>query len=152
MAWASCGWLQPIWGYESIVQHVACGTYGVQLAALVVHEERILDANTSFSGASLPGKDMDVFLQPVVEELKELWENGVRIRDRAEKEVFRLRAALLWTINDFPARSYLSGWYGQGYLACPTCNLDTPSLKVRNRIVYYDHRRFLKECSIEEKH
>ena len=95
-------------------------------------------------GPHSPGKDMDVFLQPIVEELKELWETGFRVRDGANDEVFRLRAALLWTINDFPARSYLSGWSGQGYLACPTCNLDTPSLKVRNRIVYYDHRRFLR--------
>ena len=95
-------------------------------------------------GPHSPGKDMDVFLQPIVEELKELWETGFRVRDGANDEVFRLRAALLWTINDFPARSYLSGWSGQGYLACPTCNLDTPSLKVRNMIVYYDHRRFLR--------
>ncbi|RYE04240.1 MAG: DUF4218 domain-containing protein, partial [Rickettsiaceae bacterium] len=94
-------------------------------------------------GPSSPGKDMDVFLEPLVEELKELWDNGFQVRDGANDEVFRLRAALLWTINDFPARSYLSGWSGQGYLACPTCNIETPSMKIRNRIVYYDHRRFL---------
>jgi hypothetical protein len=60
-------------------------------------------------GPHSPGKDMDVFLQPFVEELKELWETEFRVRDGANDEVFRLRAALLWTINDFPARSYLSG-------------------------------------------
>jgi hypothetical protein len=52
-------------------------------------------------GPSSPGKDMDVFLQPVVEELKELWDTGFQVRDRANDEVFWLRAALLWTINDF---------------------------------------------------
>nr|GFB85089.1 hypothetical protein [Tanacetum cinerariifolium] len=31
-----------------------------------------------------------------------------------------MRALVLWTINDFPARSSLSGWSGQGYKACPT--------------------------------
>ncbi|GJU35496.1 putative ribonuclease H-like domain-containing protein [Tanacetum coccineum] len=36
---------------------------------------------------------------------------------------------MYWTINDFPARSSLYGWSGQGYLACPTCNKDTPSAK-----------------------
>ncbi|KAM6574690.1 hypothetical protein CsatA_023017 [Cannabis sativa] len=53
--------------------------------------------------------DIDVFLRPLVDELKELWVNGVDTRDCRTNTVFKLRAALLWTINDFPARSYLSG-------------------------------------------
>ncbi|GJV56669.1 Myc-type, basic helix-loop-helix domain-containing protein [Tanacetum coccineum] len=43
-----------------------------------------------------------------------------------------MKATLLWTINDFPARSSLSGWSGQGYYACPTCNGPTPSWLVKN--------------------
>ncbi|GJZ26277.1 F-box domain containing protein [Tanacetum coccineum] len=43
-----------------------------------------------------------------------------------------MRAMVLWTINDFPARSSLSGWSGQDYKACPTCNEDTPSVCVRS--------------------
>ena len=78
-------------------------------------------------GRSAPGKDMDVFLQPLIDELKELWETGVVLRDGSTGELFRLFSVLLWTVNDFPARSSLSGWSGQGYLACPTCNNDTPS-------------------------
>ena len=30
-------------------------------------------------GPSSPGKNMDVFLQPLVEELKELWETGFNV-------------------------------------------------------------------------
>ncbi|GJY34770.1 uncharacterized protein Tco_0419239 [Tanacetum coccineum] len=55
-----------------------------------------------------------------------------------------MKAAVLWTINDFPARSSLSGWSGQGYYACPTCNEDTPSMVVKSKIVYVGHRRFLR--------
>ncbi|KAL5548417.1 hypothetical protein UlMin_003648 [Ulmus minor] len=47
------------------------------------------------------------------------------------------------TVNDFPARSSLSGWSGQGYKACPTCNEDTPSIRVIGKTVYFGHRRFL---------
>ena len=86
---------------------------------------------------------MDVFLQPLVEELKELWEEGVVMRDGASGSMFKMRAAVLWTINDYPARSSLSGWSGQGYFGCSTCNKGTPALKCRSKIVYYDHRRFL---------
>ncbi|GKC97446.1 hypothetical protein Tco_1167721, partial [Tanacetum coccineum] len=42
---------------------------------------------------------------------------------------FNMRAMVLWTINDFTARSSLSGWSGQDYRACPTCNKDTPSVQ-----------------------
>ncbi|GJT77605.1 hypothetical protein Tco_1044330, partial [Tanacetum coccineum] len=55
-----------------------------------------------------------------------------------------MKAVLLWTINDFPARSSLSEWSGQGYYACPTCNVDTPSMAVKNKIAYVGHRRFLR--------
>ncbi|GJS47957.1 F-box domain containing protein [Tanacetum coccineum] len=54
-------------------------------------------------------------------------------------------AMVLWTINDFPARSSLSGWSGQGYKACPTCNKDTPSVRVLSKTTYVGHKRFLKK-------
>ncbi|XP_071695093.1 uncharacterized protein [Rutidosis leptorrhynchoides] len=91
-----------------------------------------------------PGKDMDVFLRPLVDELKVLWSTGAKTNDAATKTSFTMRAMLLWTINDFPARSSLSGWSGQGYKACPTCNVDTPSQHVLSKIIYFGHRMYLK--------
>ncbi|KAM6542647.1 hypothetical protein CsatB_007094 [Cannabis sativa] len=94
-------------------------------------------------GDKSPGMDIDIFLRPLVDELKELWVNGVDTRDCRTNTVFKLRAALLWTVNDFPARSYLSSWSGQGYKACPTCNEDTSSIRVIGKTSYVGHRRFL---------
>ncbi|KAL5542684.1 hypothetical protein UlMin_010394 [Ulmus minor] len=95
-------------------------------------------------GPQSPGKDMDVFLRPLIDELKELWVHGLDTRDAAyENGVFRMRAALLWTVNDFLARSSLSGWSGQGYRAYPTCNEDTSSMRVIGKTAYFGHRRFL---------
>ncbi|GJU32759.1 CACTA transposable element [Tanacetum coccineum] len=94
-------------------------------------------------GPKSPAKDIDVYLQPLIKELQELWK-GVWTKDAATGTYFEMKAALLWTINDFPARSSLSGWSGQGYYACPTCNEDTPSMAVKNKIAYVGHRRFLK--------
>ena len=77
-----------------------------------------------------PRKDMNVFLQPLVDKLKELWESGLDMRDTAnDNKVFKMQEVLLWTVNDFLARSSLLGWSGQAYKACPTCNEDTPSEK-----------------------
>ncbi|GJV90367.1 hypothetical protein Tco_1538180 [Tanacetum coccineum] len=65
-------------------------------------------------GPKSPAKDIDVYLQPLIKELQELWK-GVWTKDAATGTYFEMKAALLWTINDFPARSSLSGWSGQGY-------------------------------------
>ena len=52
-------------------------------------------------GPSSPGKDMDVFLQALVDELKELWDDGVIVKDAISKRNFRLRTTLLWTSTTF---------------------------------------------------
>ena len=89
------------------------------------------------------GKDIDVYLQPLVDELKELWEIGVKTYDASKGENFQMQAALLWIINDFPAYGMMSGWSTKGYMACPTCNKDICSLGLRSKICYMGHRRFL---------
>ncbi|XP_038987114.1 uncharacterized protein LOC120112307 isoform X2 [Phoenix dactylifera] len=56
-----------------------------------------------------------------------------------------MRAALMWTINDFPAYGNMSGWPTKGYLACPICNEDASSERLRSKIGYMGARRFLPE-------
>nr|GEW75054.1 hypothetical protein [Tanacetum cinerariifolium] len=70
-------------------------------------------------GPKSPGKNIDVYLRPLIEDLK--------------------------TINDFPARSSLSGWSRQGYKACLICNKDTPSVLVLSKSAYVGHITFLKK-------
>ncbi|GJS10207.1 hypothetical protein Tco_0367003 [Tanacetum coccineum] len=97
-------------------------------------------------GPKSPGKDIDVYLRPLIDDLKVLWAlKGVETIDVATGQKFNMRAMVLWTINDFPARSSLSGWSGQGYKACPTCNEDTPSVRVLGKTAYVGHIRFLKK-------
>ena len=92
-------------------------------------------------GPRSPGNDIDVYLQPLIEELKELWELGVETYDSSKNETFQMRAALLWTINDFPAYAMLFGWSTKGKLACPCCNYKTSScyLKHSHKMCYMDH-------------
>ncbi|XP_012837883.1 PREDICTED: uncharacterized protein LOC105958419 [Erythranthe guttata] len=94
-------------------------------------------------GPQAPGKDIDVFLRPLIDELKELW-NGVETYDACKKEKFQMRAIIMWTINDFPALSNLFGWTTKGYMACPCCLYMTDSRKLRSKICYMGHRRYLE--------
>ncbi|KAK9053298.1 hypothetical protein SSX86_029931 [Deinandra increscens subsp. villosa] len=95
-------------------------------------------------GKNSPRNNIDVYLRPLVDELKLLWDEGVETYDCDSKKIFNMRAALLWTINDFPAYGYLSGWKTSGYKACPICNEDASSVRIRDRIAYVGHRRFLE--------
>ncbi|TYK13570.1 Ulp1-like peptidase [Cucumis melo var. makuwa] len=61
-----------------------------------------------------PGKEIDIYLQPLIDELNELWVDGIQTYDSFNASFFQLRAALLWTINDFPAYDDLSGWRKKG--------------------------------------
>ncbi|XP_010549589.1 PREDICTED: uncharacterized protein LOC104820722 isoform X2 [Tarenaya hassleriana] len=48
-------------------------------------------------------KSFDVFLQPLIKELTDLWSIGVPTYDVSVKQNFTLKTMLLWTISDFPA-------------------------------------------------
>jgi len=98
------------------------------------------------SGPNHPRASLDVFLQPLIEELKELWSTGVDAYDVSLSQNFNLKAVLLWTISDFPAYSMLSGWTTHGKLSCPVCMESTKSFYLPNgrKTCWFDcQRRFL---------
>jgi hypothetical protein len=87
----------------------------------------------------IPGKKsvtcetFDVYIQPLVEELHELWENGVWTADAAKymgSNFFNLRGILLWTIHDFPAYGIVAGCVTKGYKSCPVCGPGTISRRL----------------------
>ncbi|XP_059654530.1 uncharacterized protein LOC132301279 isoform X1 [Cornus florida] len=103
--------------------------------------------STLIPGPKGPGNDIDVYLQPLIEELKELWVEGVDTYDTSRKGMFRMHAALLWTISDFPAFANLSGWSTKGYLAYPVCLKETCSCRLKHskKICYTGHRHFAEQ-------
>ncbi|XP_019094576.1 PREDICTED: uncharacterized protein LOC109129967 [Camelina sativa] len=98
------------------------------------------------SGPNHPRASLDVFLQPLIDELKELWYNGVEAYDISLNQNFNMKVVLMWTISDFPAYSMLSGRTTHGRLACPICMDDTGAfqLPAGRKTCWFDcHRRFL---------
>lgn len=93
-------------------------------------------------GPASPGKDFDLFLEPLIEELLELWK-GVRTYDAFSDSMFDLHAAVLWCVHDFPALSTMSGRTTKGYQACTHCDIDPLSRALRRKIGYIGHRRYL---------
>ncbi|XP_073137959.1 uncharacterized protein [Henckelia pumila] len=101
--------------------------------------------STLIPGPKAPGNDIDVYLRPLLTELKDLWENGIATYDACDKEMFQMRAALLWTISDFPGLGCLSGWNTYAKNACPTCADKTDALYLKHgkKWSFRGHRRFL---------
>jgi len=97
-------------------------------------------------GPHNPKNNIDVFLQPLIDELKLLWNEGVLTYDISKQQNFNMKAALMWTINDFPAYGMLSGWSTAGKLACPSCMGKSKafSLKYGGKCSWFDQtRKFL---------
>ena len=94
------------------------------------------------SGPKQHGNDIDVYLAPLIEDLKMLWEEGMKYFDASCEETFTLQALLLWTINDFPTYGNFSGYIVKDYHACPICEENTCSkmLKHEKNICYMGHR------------
>lgn len=97
-------------------------------------------------GPQGPGNKLDVYMQPLVEELNELWEIGVKTFDASKKESFQMHTAMMWTNNDFPAYANLSRWSTKGQYACPCCGFETASkwLRYSRKFCYMSHRRWLE--------
>ncbi|XP_057249341.1 uncharacterized protein LOC104883507 [Beta vulgaris subsp. vulgaris] len=60
------------------------------------------------------GNDIDIYLQPLIDDLKIMWEKGVEVFDAHRQEKFNLRAMLFCTIQDYPAYGNLSGYTVKG--------------------------------------
>ncbi|XP_074369131.1 uncharacterized protein LOC141710015 [Apium graveolens] len=101
--------------------------------------------STIIPGPSDPGNNIDVYMQPLIAELKELWNVWVETYDALMDQNFMLHASVFWTISDFPGYAMLSGWSTKGKLACPVCNYETSSkyLKHSKKVCYMNHKKFL---------
>jgi len=63
---------------------------------------------TLISRPTQPRVDMDVFLEPLMEDIKILWETGVQMLNEYSKDSSMIRAIIFVTINDYPALFTLS--------------------------------------------
>ncbi|XP_074378214.1 uncharacterized protein LOC141719736 [Apium graveolens] len=83
-------------------------------------------------GHNDPTKDLHIYLRPLIDELKLLWHTGLETYDRSSRTNFQMRAALMWTISDFPALAILSRWSNKGKLSCHVCSGDIKGFQLRN--------------------
>ncbi|XP_073273266.1 uncharacterized protein [Primulina huaijiensis] len=122
--------------------HVLMITYN--LSPWLCMKRKFVMLTLLISGPRQSGNDIDVYLAPLIDDLKCLWDKGVDAYDAYREESFSLRAVLPWTINNFPVYGNKSGCV-KGYRACPICAEETYSTRLKHcrKMSYTGHRRFL---------
>lgn len=95
----------------------------------------------------VPGNNIDVYLEVLIEDLQLLFEKGMRTWDAYLQEMFTLRAVVLWTVNDYPALGTLCGCPYSGYEGCVVCRRKTHCIRLpfSGKQSYGGHRRFLPD-------
>jgi len=91
-------------------------------------------------------RSLGIFLQPLVEELKDLWVDGVEAYDISTKQNFLLKVVIMWTISDFSTYDMLSRCTTHVRLACPYCLDQTGAFRLKNgrKTSWFDgHQCFL---------
>ena len=73
-------------------------------------------------GPKYPGKNMNVYLEPLIDDLLLGWEDrGIRTYDAAKKEHFDMYVWYHTSLHDLPARALFCGWCTHGKWPCPVC-------------------------------
>jgi hypothetical protein len=92
-----------------------------------------------------PKKQINIFLRPLMEELKELWQ-GVDTYDNHLKCRFNLRVAYLWSIHDYLTYGKFVGQCVHGRLNCLVCMDESDAFRLQHgrKVHFFDcQQRFL---------
>ena len=98
-------------------------------------------------GPHYPGKNMSVYMQPLMDELKEAWITGFRTYDRATRNHFDMFVWYQYSMHDLPAFGLFIGWCVHGRFPCPQCKAAMEFIWLTEGRKYscFDlHRQFLR--------
>jgi hypothetical protein len=97
-------------------------------------------------GLKHPGIDIDIFLEPLMQEMETLWKEGIDIYVGFARQPFNSRAIIFVTIHDYQALFVLSGQI-KGRTGCTVCVDGTVSsfLEGSRKVIYLGYRHFLVE-------
>ena len=103
-----------------------------KLPPLLGMKQKYMILSIMISGPRQLGNDIDVFLSPLIGDLRKLWDEEVSVFDGFRNETFHLHAMLFCTINEFPAYENLSGYNVKGHHAYPICEEEISYIQLKH--------------------
>jgi hypothetical protein len=115
------------------------------LLTWLCHKRKYLILSILIQGLKQICTDIDVFLEPLMEDIIKLWNEGVCMWDQYQQEYFTLYTIIFVCIHDALGDFTLSGHTKGKSGACPICIDGTASVYITSskKLVYMRHRRFL---------
>jgi hypothetical protein len=109
--------------------HSTCSIimYIFNLTPWLYHKQKYLLLTTLVSDPKQADNDIDVCLEPLMEDIQKLWEYGVTIWDEYNKQHFNLKDIIFYIINDNPTRLSLTRQV-KGKIGCVICVDQTESI------------------------
>ena len=75
---------------------------------------------------SITGDHIDVYLDPLIDKLVLLWDEGIWCYDAnqyKQESYFLFKAMVIWTIGDFSTYGMMARCVTKGFVGCPVCGL-----------------------------
>jgi hypothetical protein len=115
------------------------------IATWLCHKRKYIMLSILIKSPKQAGIDIDVFLEPLMEDMAKLWNEGVRMWDQYQYEYFMLKAIIFICIHDAPGGFTVSR-QTKGKSGCPVCvdgnaSVYLPSSK---KLVFIRHWWFLE--------
>jgi hypothetical protein len=112
----------------------------------------LMQRNTIFLSLIIPGpnylgKNLSVYMQPLVDDLNHSWHHPTLTYDRATKTNFLMKVWFHYSMHDMPGYALFCGWCTAGKWPCPVCRhlLEFLWLAAGKKYVAFDtHRKFLE--------
>lgn len=111
-----------------------------------MHEVKIYVVTYGDFGTKKPRNVIDVYLSPLIEDLRVLWEEGINVDGVYRGKKFNMCATLFCKINNFLAYGNLARYNVKGHKACPIyeSNMWFHQLQFGKNLVYLGHQKFIK--------
>lgn len=103
----------------------------LNLPPALCQEDENIFLSLVIPGPKHPGKNLNVFMQPISDEFVCAW-IGVQTYDSYLKQNFNMRVSIHCSIHDLPAYGMFAGWSTHGGLACPECMGDVDTIWLPN--------------------
>jgi hypothetical protein len=115
------------------------------LLTWLCYKRKYLMLSILIQGPKQAGIDIDVFLEPLMEDMTKLYNEGVHMWNHYQQKYFMLYAIIFVCIHDALRGFIVSGQTKGKSGACPVCVDGTASvyLPSSRKMVYMRHRRFL---------
>jgi hypothetical protein len=108
-------------------------------------KEHIIMLSLLIPGPKSPGDRIHVFLQPLLADLKDLFQTGLYTYDVSRDECFTLQGVILMTISDLPGLGMLASHMVHGKFACPPCGANVWMKQQKNghKSCFLGHRKYI---------